>query len=172
MACIGVVVPEIVEIGNKQSNEQLQNSSSDASALESNIQSYKDDLSEANQTMSEGLAHLFEAATALANLESDLSVQKLPSKPSTSARVVSDEEDTKRAPSRSNSKREIFPQRLMDMLNDESIVDIVSWLPNGKAFVIIRPDLFTERVLPKYLPPADARVSTKYPSFTRKLNRW
>ena len=27
MACIGVVVPEIVEIGNKQSNEQLQNSS-------------------------------------------------------------------------------------------------------------------------------------------------
>ena len=71
-----------------------------------------------------------------------------------------------------SNKREIFPQRLMAILNDPSLTEIVTWLPNGKSFVIVRPDVFTEMVLPKYLPPADARGSTKYPSFTRKLNRW
>jgi HSF-type DNA-binding len=70
-----------------------------------------------------------------------------------------------------NSK-EIFPSRLMAILNDATLADIVTWLPHGRSFVIIRPDVFTERVLPQYLPPADARSSTKYPSFTRKLNRW
>ena len=78
-------------------------------------------------------------------------------------------------------QREIFPQRLLAILNDTSLSDIVSWLPHGRSFVIIRPDVFTEHVLPKYLPPAvdvAARSgnvngsATKYPSFTRKLNRW
>jgi hypothetical protein len=69
-------------------------------------------------------------------------------------------------------KKEIFPQKLMEILADTSLSDIVSWLPHGRSFVIIRPDLFCEMVLPKYLPPVDSRGSTKYPSFTRKLNRW
>jgi HSF-type DNA-binding len=68
--------------------------------------------------------------------------------------------------------REIFPQRLMAMLQDDSLSDVISWLPHGKSFVIVRPDVFTERVLPMFLPPVDARSCTKYPSFTRKLNRW
>lgn len=38
--------------------------------------------------------------------------------------------------------------------------------------MIIRPDVFSENVLPKYFPSSDSRSSTKYPSFTRKLNRW
>jgi len=82
------------------------------------------------------------------------------------------------------AKKEIFPQKLMRILNDETLVDVVSWLPHGRSFVIIRPDVFTDEVLPKYLPPAAASVdndnnaaskkqsSAKYPSFTRKLNRW
>ena len=69
-------------------------------------------------------------------------------------------------------KSKIFPERLMDILDDKSLSDTVTWLPHGLSFVIIRPDVFTEQVLPKYLPPIDARSSTKYPSFTRKLNRW
>jgi len=74
--------------------------------------------------------------------------------------------------STNNINKQIFPQRLMDILNDTSLSDIITWLPNGKSFVIVRPDVFTAEVLPKYLPPVDARGSTKYPSFTRKLNRW
>ena len=68
--------------------------------------------------------------------------------------------------------REIFPQRLMAILADSTLSDIVSWLPHGRSFVIIRPDVFSEQVLPKYFPSTDSRSSTKYPSFTRKLNRW
>merc|ERR1712107_164363 len=63
-------------------------------------------------------------------------------------------------------KKEIFPQKLMEILLDDSLSEIISWLPHGQSFVITRPDLFCEQVLPKY------SVSTKYPSFTRKLNRW
>lgn len=63
-------------------------------------------------------------------------------------------------------KKEIFPQKLMEILSDESVSHIVSWLPHGQSFVIANPSLFCQQVLPKY------SVSTKYPSFTRKLNRW
>lgn len=124
------------------------------------------------------LDHLVEAASALAKLtgastapSETLSAGQLPRS------VVSDEEDSvkrksSKASSSSNSKREIFPQRLMAILADASLSDVVSWLPHGRAFVIVRPDVFTEKVLPKYLPPVDSRSSTKYPSFTRKLNRW
>jgi len=68
--------------------------------------------------------------------------------------------------------REIFPQRLMQILADTNLGDVISWLPHGRSFVIIRPDVFSERVLPRYFPSTDSRSSTKYPSFTRKLNRW
>jgi hypothetical protein len=99
--------------------------------------------------------------------------------------IISDEEEsegkTDTAPSTTGTAttissritaKEIFPERLMAILNDSSLSDIVTWLPHGRSFVIIRPDVFTETVLPKYLPPVDAKASTKYTSFTRKLNRW
>jgi hypothetical protein len=124
--------------------------------------------------------HLVEAATALANL--------MGSSPSSSGRkicaacprsVVSDNDDDdsmnrslKLSPSGDPSKRETFPHKLMAILNDSTLADVVSWLPHGRSFAIIRPDVFTEKVLPQYLPPLDSRSSTKYPSFTRKLNRW
>jgi hypothetical protein len=93
--------------------------------------------------------------------------------------VISDEEDrtTLNKGSTLQSRgvgahREIFPERLMAILKDKTVQDVITWLPHGRSFVIIRPDVFAEKVLPKYLPPADARSSTKYSSFTRKLNRW
>lgn len=124
------------------------------------------------------LCHLVEAATALAKL-SDLDESPgLPCNEATSkpALVVAEDDDL-RQPSKSShrsssAKREIFPQRLFAILNDSSLSDVVTWLPHGRSFVILRPDVFTEKVLPMYLPPVESRGSTKYPSFTRKLNRW
>jgi hypothetical protein len=123
---------------------------------------------------------LMEAATALAKLtqsdgfeEAGTAAAAAKPEEEADAFVVSDEEDKKKSLSCStNSKRVIFPQRLLSILSDKSLLDVVTWLPHGRSFVIIRPDVFTEEVLPKYLPPVDARASTKYPSFTRKLNRW
>eukprot|EP00545_Synedropsis_sp_CCMP1620_P001221 CAMPEP_0119021842 /NCGR_PEP_ID=MMETSP1176-20130426/26816_1 /TAXON_ID=265551 /ORGANISM="Synedropsis recta cf, Strain CCMP1620" /LENGTH=292 /DNA_ID=CAMNT_0006976541 /DNA_START=31 /DNA_END=909 /DNA_ORIENTATION=+ len=128
-----------------------------------------------------GLSHLVEAATALTKLvEPQVSV--ISSVEISSARLVAprtivsdDDEEAKKLAKRSpspSSSREIFPQRLMQILADASLTDVVSWLPHGRSFVIIRPDVFSERVLPLYFPSTDSRSSTKYPSFTRKLNRW
>lgn len=136
------------------------------------------------------LAQLVEVATALAQMPqtaaaSASSMSKTRVIPPVTAQdsdylsVVSNDEDESLKRSAASpvsiqgySKREIFPQRLLAILNDSSLSDVVSWLPHGKSFVIIRPDVFTDKVLPKYLPPTDARSSTKYASFTRKLNRW
>lgn len=138
------------------------------------------DVCSTNNTVG-GLSHLVEAATALAELTGSVAPRS-EAKPETApARpvLVSDEEESRKlnasdsaANAGANSKREIFPQRLMMILNDPSLSDVVTWLPHGRSFVIIRPDVFTEKVLPKYLPPVDSRGSTKYASFTRKLNRW
>ena len=119
-----------------------------------------------------GLSHLVEAATALTALVD--SQKKNSAKRTGSKPVVSDDDEsrTQKAHSKTGKKREIFPQKLMEILADSSLSDVVSWLPHGRSFVIIRPDIFTEQVLPKYLPSVDSRASTKYPSFTRKLNRW
>ena len=125
-----------------------------------------------------GLCHLVEAATALSRLvEPPKASKETASAPSGAASaaekaVISDDDDESCKKNGVRCKREIFPQRLMAILNDASLAEIVTWLPNGRSFVIVRPDVFTETVLPKYLPPVDARGSTKYPSFTRKLNRW
>lgn len=120
-----------------------------------------------------GMSHLVEAATALTAL---VDVPQAPMSmvhDSSSETVVSDDDDCRRTKSESElRKRETFPQKLMEILTDQSLSDIVSWLPHGRSFVVVRPDILTAKVLPKYLPPVDSRASTKYPSFTRKLNRW
>ena len=42
----------------------------------------------------------------------------------------------------------------------------ISWMPEGKSFVIKSPDEFSRNVVPKFFKP------TKFSSFTRKLYRW
>lgn len=124
------------------------------------------------------LSHLVEAASALAEMHPGKQPMA-PASPSEhptmggSPAVVKDD-DTRRATedATARSKREVFPERLLAILNDASLADIITWLPYGRSFVIIRPDVFAEKVMPKYFPSPDARTSTKYPSFTRKLNRW
>jgi hypothetical protein len=61
----------------------------------------------------------------------------------------------------------IFPQRLMEILNDEQNSESICWLPHGKSFVVRSRSLFAERVMPRYFSR-----KAKYSSFTRKLNRW
>jgi hypothetical protein len=133
-----------------------------------------------------GLCQLVEAASALSKLvegrreevkESEHAAttgQPMLAPANTSVNISDDDDESCRKTGMrcSSFKREIFPQRLLAILSDSSLTDIVTWLPQGRSFVIVRPDVFTEQVLPKYLPPVDARGSTKYPSFTRKLNRW
>ncbi len=87
--------------------------------------------------------------------------------------------------------REMFPLRLHALLADPTVRDVISWLPHGRSFVVLRPDVFANRVLPRYFAPegpsghhskaapgaapatdAGGAGAHKYPSFTRKLNRW
>lgn len=76
--------------------------------------------------------------------------------------------------------REIFPLRLHELLADPTVRDVISWLPHGRSFVILRPDVFANRVLPRYFAHEGYQMKIaaggagvhKYPSFTRKLNRW
>lgn len=59
-----------------------------------------------------------------------------------------------------------FPQRLMEILNNEEHSDVISWLPHGKGFIMYKKKKFAAQVLPKYFK------QSKFTSFTRKLNRW
>lgn len=59
-----------------------------------------------------------------------------------------------------------FPLKLMQVLADEQYSHIISWMPNGRSFVIIRPRSFVQEILPKHFK------SAQYASFTRKLTRW
>ena len=61
----------------------------------------------------------------------------------------------------------LFPQKLMTILADPLNQDAISWLPDGKAFVIRDREMFAEVVMPKCFSR-----KAKFSSFTRKLNRW
>jgi hypothetical protein len=68
----------------------------------------------------------------------------------------------------SRQKQEFFPSVLHQILADESLSDIITWLPNGESFCVLKPDKFVS-VIEKYF---GGESSVKYASFTRKLNRW
>ncbi len=125
------------------------------------------------------------AAATNAGLTSTVPSQTAPlPTPSSSGRRVSLAVDD------SSGGKEIFPMKLHALLSDPAVQDVISWLPQGKSFVVLRPDVFASRVLPQYFAPEgsnslNARSSKgkngtvkkaqgvhKYPSFTRKLNRW
>mmetsp|Transcript_3857 Transcript_3857/g.5245 ORF Transcript_3857/g.5245 Transcript_3857/m.5245 type:complete len:507 (+) Transcript_3857:203-1723(+) len=174
-----------------------------------------------NQSARGGLYHLVEAATALTQLVHNCPP---PNKNITSntngTHAISDDDEQAGISSAKNdhikltraneqssvsehtsvnmSMKEIFPQRLLRILSQQSISDIITWLPHGRSFVIIRPDVFADKILPEYFPESCASVwsnttsinssekrvlggskaaaltgtACKYPSFTRKLNRW
>ena len=59
-----------------------------------------------------------------------------------------------------------FPQKLMAVLDNDQLSDIVTWLPHGKGFIILQKKRFASEVMPLYFK------QSKFTSFTRKLNRW
>ncbi len=54
----------------------------------------------------------------------------------------------------------------MDILQNRDISDIISWLPNGRAFAIHNRTRFAGEVLPVYFKEA------KYSSYARRMKRW
>lgn len=56
--------------------------------------------------------------------------------------------------------------QLMKVISQKEYTDIITWLPDGKAFTIVRPKAFVAEILPGFFK------SAKYSSFTRKLHRW
>jgi hypothetical protein len=129
------------------------------------------------------------AADVSANLTSTTSVYPTP--------TTISQRDSGESSSTTTTAREMFPMRLHALLADPSVRDVITWLPHGKSFVVLRPDVFATHVLPRYFAPEGSNSLTaklpnavsadgnnmvtifsnikgvhKYPSFTRKLNRW
>lgn len=63
-------------------------------------------------------------------------------------------------------KAKTFPEKLMEAMVMYGDEDVVAWLPDGKSFVVVKPDEFVARVLNSVFKQA------KYTSFVRKLHRW
>lgn len=53
---------------------------------------------------------------------------------------------------------------LLEMVDDKNLTSIVSWQPHGRAFGVIQPKQFVEKVMPAYFK------QTKLTSFQRQLN--
>jgi hypothetical protein len=66
----------------------------------------------------------------------------------------------------SNSRRPRFVDKLHAILSDRSAKSIITWLPSGKAFVILDRSEFTSKILPRYMR------ETQFDSFSRRLKRW
>jgi hypothetical protein len=63
-------------------------------------------------------------------------------------------------------KKSSFAEILMNVLDDESYVHILTWMPDGKAFTIVNPKKFSMDAMPKLFNIRNMS------SFVRKLGRW
>ncbi|EED88190.1 predicted protein [Thalassiosira pseudonana CCMP1335] len=74
--------------------------------------------------------------------------------------------DTDTPRRKSGGVQQPFPEKLMDMLDKESLlhVDIISWCPHGRAFIVKKPKEFTSKLMEKYFR------QSKLTSFQRQLN--
>lgn len=59
-----------------------------------------------------------------------------------------------------------FPSKLFRVVSDEANIDIIQWLPGGRAFIIYDKKRFATNILPHYFK------QSQFSSFTRKLSRW
>jgi len=60
-----------------------------------------------------------------------------------------------------------FPAKVHKILSIPEFSHIVSWMPHGRSWKVLKPKLFKEIVMPKYFPH-----QSKYSSFTRQVNGW
>ena len=54
----------------------------------------------------------------------------------------------------------------MEVLSRGDIDTIIQWLPHGRAFIVLNPQVFVKEVLPRFFK------QSKFMSFTRQLNLW
>jgi len=103
----------------------------------------------------------FSAASALAGLAQEHSMEE---------QQDHEEEKEFHIPQRftkSGRKRAVpFTIKLMKVLSDKKNAHIITWMPSGKSFNILKPKAFVADILPEHFKTA------KYSSFTRKLHRW
>ena len=59
-----------------------------------------------------------------------------------------------------------FPVKLHYILSNPKYKEVISWLPHGRAWRIIKPKEFEKYVIPKFFR------SAKYASFMRQVNGW
>lgn len=59
-----------------------------------------------------------------------------------------------------------LPEKLAAMLSDSEIEHIVTWMPHGRAWKILRSNDFIDEVIPKYFQ------NCQYNSFIRLVNAW
>ena len=70
------------------------------------------------------------------------------------------------ASSSSPRRSKSFPLKLWDAMRNHANDEAFEWLPDGKSFIIINPDIFCSEILDNCFK------SSKYGSFIRKLHRY
>ena len=63
-------------------------------------------------------------------------------------------------------KHQKLPIKLNAMLSDKELAHIISWMPHGRSWRILKPKQFVKEVLPKYFDYCN------YNSFIRLVNAW
>jgi hypothetical protein len=59
-----------------------------------------------------------------------------------------------------------FPVKLYALLNQPSLSEIITWMPHGRSWKVLKPRLFETSVLPVFFE------SDNYHSFNRVINAW
>jgi len=59
-----------------------------------------------------------------------------------------------------------FPAKVHDILSNSEYSDLISWMPHGRSWRVLKPTQFTNKVLPVYFS------HNNYSSFTRQVNGW
>ena len=108
-------------------------------------------VSSSNQPSSSSFSHLFPPSFSMTGPLNNIQSEPMANKQS--RRVV-------------KKRAKTFPEKLMHAMMENSDEEAVAWLPDGKSFVIVNPDLFCDEVLNKVFK------ESKYASFVRKLHRW
>ena len=56
-----------------------------------------------------------------------------------------------------------FPSKLHEILSSPDFQDLITWLPHGRAWRVLKPKVFEEKIIPKFFR------SSKYASFMRQV---
>jgi len=65
-----------------------------------------------------------------------------------------------------SEKKLSFAEQLMVILDSDEYSDVLTWMPDGKAFTIVEPKRFTKELMPRFFNIRNMS------SFVRKLTRW